>query len=92
MVKHGIGQPVSALPSLQVNRTNTASPLNDSRPNNDINDEFSKGSYNKGDSNNKYSSDAVSEPSSSKKYSRWSKKDNGHLRCEKEEDKPWSWF
>ena len=88
----GTDQPVSALPSLQANRADTASPRDDGRPSDDVDDESSSDDYNNGDENDEYSSDIADEPSSSKKHNRWSKEDDNRLRSWKEEGKTWGWI
>jgi hypothetical protein len=89
----GTGQVVSALPSLQLNLADTPSPLDDSGPNNNIDDETESDDYgSSGDKNDGCSSDVVYEFSSSGKRIRWSEEDDNRLRRWKEEGKPWDWI
>jgi hypothetical protein len=89
----GTGRPVSALPSLKLNRADAASPRDDGGPSDDVDDETSSDDYkNNGDEEDEYSSEVVDEASSSRKHSRWSEEDDNRLRRWKEEGKPWGWI
>lgn len=80
------GQPVPSLPRLQAN---TASPLDDSQSDDDIDDDtLSLDHENGGDNSSVVAEDSLS----SKKHCSWSEEDEDLLRKWKEENRPWAWI